>query len=558
MRKIRWMLAASTALVSLTSCTNAPPPPLVTTEVAQTAPTRPVNPGEAVVGVDSVSGGLNPHKLSDQSMVTTALSSVLLPSVFRTGPDGTPQLDQTLMLSAQVTNTEPYTVTYRLRPEASWSDAAPIAAEDFVYLWEQLRDEPGVIDGVGYRLISNISAREAGRVVEVTFAKPYPGWRSLFSSLLPAHLVKDSPGGWANVLADNYPVTGGPFSLRLLDRVRGEVILERNDRYWDPPAALDRIVLRRGDLNGITGALRTAHNQLALTALGSQGVTQIAGLGATVTHRTVARPSVATVLLRPISPAMADVRVRSAVAALIDRAALVKAGTNGGPQSALTADAQVLAPNTPGYVATGSNAGPDPALAERLLTEAGYTKTAGNWTSPSAALSLVVAVPADRPAYAAMAAELRDQLTAAGISVKVVSPPGSELFTTLPVAASAKDPVDLLVAPMPVSQDPATALATRFGCAPAPDETPGPIAANPIGFCDPTVQATIESAVTGEVALSDALAALEPALWNRALTLPLYQEADDLIVRTDMTGVTAGPPLAGPFAGAAGWRRTAK
>ncbi|SDJ32641.1 ABC-type transport system, substrate-binding protein [Actinokineospora alba] len=558
MRKSRWVLAASTAVVCLTSCTNAPPPPLVTTEVAQTAPTRPVNPGEAVVGVDSVAGGLNPHKLSDQSMVTTALAQAMLPSVFRTGPDGTPQLDQTLMLSAQVTNTEPYTVTYRLRPEASWSDAAPIAAEDFVYLWERLRDEPGVIDGMGYRLISNISAREAGRVVEVTFAKPYPGWRSLFSSLLPAHLVKDSPGGWANVLADNYPVTGGPFSLRLLDRVRGEVILERNDRYWDPPAALDRIVLRRGDLNGITGALRTAHNQLALTALGAQGVTQVAGLGASVTHKTVPRPSVATVLLRPVSPAMADVRVRSAIAAIIDRGALVKAGTGGGPQSALTANAQVLAPGAAGYAATGPNTGPDPALAERLLTEAGYLKTAGTWTSTNAVLNLVIAVPADRPAYAAMAAELRKQLTAAGITVKVVSPPGAELFTTLPAAATAKDPVDLLIAPLPVSQDPATALATRFGCASTSDDAPGPIAANPVGFCDPTIQATIDSAVTGEVPLASALAALEPVLWNRALTLPLYQEADDLIVRTDMTGVTAGPPLAGPFAGAATWRRAAK
>ncbi|MGH3860978.1 ABC transporter family substrate-binding protein [Actinokineospora sp.] len=558
MRKSRWVLAASTAVVCLTSCTNAPPPPLVTTEVAQTAPTRPVNPGEAVVGVDSVAGGLNPHKLSDQSMVTTALAQAMLPSVFRTGPDGTPRLDQTLMVSAQVTNTEPYTVTYRLRPEASWSDAAPIAAEDFVYLWERLRDEPGVIDGVGYRLITNISAREAGRVVEVTFAKPYPGWRSLFSSLLPAHLVKDSPGGWANVLADNYPVTGGPFSLRLLDRVRGEVILERNDRYWDPPAALDRIVLRRGDLNGITGALRTAHNQLALTALGAEGVTQVAGLGATVTHKTVARPSVATVLLRPVSPAMADTRVRSAIAAIVDRGALVKAGTDGGPQSALTANAQVLAPGTAGYTATGPDTGPDPALAERLLTEAGYLKTAGIWTSPNAVLNLVIAVPADRPAYTAMGAELRRQLTAAGITVKVVTPPAAELFTTLPTAATAKDPVDLLIAPMPVSQDPATALATRFGCATASDEPPAPVAANPVGFCDPTLQGTIDSAVTGEVPLSAALAALEPVLWSRALTLPLYQEADDLIVRNDMTGVTAGPPMSGPFAGAAAWRRSAK
>ena len=50
------------------------------------------------------------------------------------------------MLSAEVTKAEPYTVTYRLRGDASWSDSAPIAAEDFVYLWEHMRDAPGVVD----------------------------------------------------------------------------------------------------------------------------------------------------------------------------------------------------------------------------------------------------------------------------------------------------------------------------------------------------------------------------------------------------------------------------
>ncbi|WP_436493825.1 ABC transporter family substrate-binding protein [Actinokineospora sp. HUAS TT18] len=558
MRATSRVLAAALAAVSLTACTNAPPPPLVTTEVARTEVTRPVNPKEAVVGVDSVLGGYNPHKLADQSTITSALSAVMLPSVFRTAPDGTPQLDTALMVSAQVTQAEPYTVTYRLRPEAAWSDGAPIAAEDFVYLWEQLREAPGVVDGVGYRLISNISAREAGRVVEVTFAKPYPGWRSLFASLLPAHLVKDIPGGWASVLRESFPVTGGPFSIKSIDRDRGEVILERNDRYWDPPAALDRIVLRRGDHDAIAAALKAGHGQLALTSLDTSGIGAIGALESAVTRQTVARPAVATVLLRPISPAMADSRIRAAVAAVVDRSALVKVGTGGGAAATMQANAQVLAPSVPGYAATGPGVGPDPAKAEALFTEAGFTRIAGVWTSPVAPLNLVIAAPAGHEPYVEMAKDLQRQLTAAGVSSRVVTPEAAELFTTLPTAATAADPVDIVVAPLPAGGDPATGLATRFGCGPGPDESPTPIPANPIGFCDPAVQPTIDAAVTGAVPLADALAQLEPLLWSRALTLPLYQEADDLVVRTDMAGVTPGAPLASPFLGAAAWRRVPK
>ncbi|MGQ0842454.1 ABC transporter family substrate-binding protein [Actinokineospora sp.] len=559
-------MAVATAAVCLSACTNAPPPPLVTTEIARTEPTRPVNPGEAVVGVDSVQGGYNPHKLADQSTVTTALSQMLLPSVFRAAPDGTPQLDRTVMVSAEVTKAEPYTVTYRLRPEASWSDSAPIAAEDFVYLWEQLRGAPGVIDGPGYRLIDNISAREAGRVVEVTFDKPYPGWRSLFSGLLPAHLLKDIPGGWANVLRENFPVTGGPFSVKNLDRDRGEVVLERNDRYWATPAPLDRIILRRGDLTGITGALRAGHSQLALTTLDAQGVTAVTGLRPTATARTVPRSTVATVLLRPVSVAMADSRIRAAVAALVDRSALVTVGAEGGPAAALPADAHVLAPTAPGYAATvpaGTPKVPDPVLAASLLTQAGFTLVNGSWAFGATPLNLVIATPAEHPTYLAMARELQRQLSVGGVQSQLVTPDAGELFSELlaprpadaPVPLDAVNRIDIVLAPQPAGGDPATVLATRFGCAPSTAEAALPRPANPLGFCDPDVQQTIDAALTGAMSLPDALGLVEPVLWSRFVALPLYQEADELVVRREMTGVTPGPPLVGPFAGAAEWRR---
>ncbi|MFC5287253.1 ABC transporter family substrate-binding protein [Actinokineospora guangxiensis] len=555
--------AAAVAVVAVAGCTNAPPPPLVTTEIARTETSRVVDPGEVVVGVGSVDGGLNPHKLSDQSTLTTSLAQVLLPSVFRTGPDGVRRLDRTVMVSAEVTTAEPYVVTYRVRQEAAWSDSAPIAAEDFVYLWEQLRESPGSVDGAGYRLIENISAREGGKVVEVTFAQPYPGWRSLFSDLLPAHLLKDSPGGWGGALADGYPASGGPYSLRQLDRDRGEVVLERNDRYWTEPVALDRIVLRRTDAAGLVGALRTGHTQLGLLPVDAEGEALVDGLGAEVVTTPVPGSTVATVLLRPVSEAMRQSAVRRAVVAVLDRAELVEVGTGGGPAGQLLADALITPPSAPGYRATRPSdvpVKPDPALARQLLTSAGYTEESGMWERAGTPLNLTIA--AGREDYTDLAAEVQRQLSVAGIQSRVLTP------------ADPYDPdqetVDLLVGPLPAGGDLAVALAGRFGCAgeaeagatptpttssTPPGDTPEPVAANPLGYCDKGVDESVKAALTGATPAAEVLASVEPRLWQAALVYPLYQESSQLVVHRSVTGVAAGPPLAGPFALADEWKR---
>ncbi|GGS13631.1 MULTISPECIES: ABC transporter family substrate-binding protein [Actinokineospora] len=551
-------VVAVVAALALAGCTNAPPPPLVTTDVARTEPSRAVDTGEIVVGVDSVAGGYNPHKLADQSAITTALAQTMLPSVFRTGPDGVRRLDRTLMVSAEVTSAEPYVVTYRVRPEAAWSDSAPIAAEDFVYLWEQLRDAPGAIDAAGYQLISNISASDGGKVVEVTFAKPYPGWRSLFGDLLPAHLLKDSPGGWDGALADGYPASGGPYSLRLLDRDRGEVVLERNDRYWAEPVELDRVVLRRTDVPGMVGALRTGHQQVGLTPVDADDEPLIEGLGAEVTTSAVPRPTVATVLLRPVSEAMRESAVRRAVVAALDRAALIAAGTGGGPAAALPADALVLPPSAPDYAATrpsGVPVKPNAKQTQQLLTDAGFAKdTAGVWARGGSPLTLVIA--AGRPDYTELATELQRQLTEAGIQSSIATP--ADPYRS-------PEPVDLLVGPLPADSDPATTLAGRFGCTatahPAPSTTPTPPptapdpTANPLGYCDLSTDEAIESALTGSAPVASVLESVEPRLWQAALVYPLYQETDQLVTHRTVAGVAAGPPLAGPFAVADQWHR---
>src|SRR6266545_33680 len=115
--------------------------------------------------------------------------------------------------------------------------------------------------------------------------------------------------------------------------------------------------------------------------------------------------------------------------------------------------------------------------------------------------------------------------------------------------------INLAVVPRPAGGDPATVLATNFGCVTRSEGAPAtPLSAT--GACDPTIQPTIDAALTGAIALPDALSTAEPAIWRHAVSIPLYQEAETLAARPELSGVTIGPPLAGPFAGAPQWRRT--
>jgi ABC-type transport system substrate-binding protein len=575
------LLALGAAVCALlTACTDSPPPPLVNAPSTSVTPTHPADPTLLVVGVDSVKGGFNPHLLANQTTVTQALGELVLPSVFHTGSDGSPRLDTTLMASAEVTKADPYTVTYTIQPQAAWGDGAPIAAEDFAYLWQNMRSQPGVVDPAGYRLITGVSARDGGRVADVTFSQPYPGWRTLFNDLLPAHVLKDAPGGWAGALSEAFPAAGGPFSIRSIDPERGEIVLQRNDRYWGTSTKLQQIVLRQAAPADVYNALKAGDDQLAVIDPSDSTMRALGELGKTVQLTTVPNPVVVQILLRQTSSTLSDPTLRAAVFDSIDRDALIALGSNGGPSVSMRADSLVMAPSQPGYkpsIPPGVGT-PHPDAVNQLLTQAGYTKTNGTWVRDGVPLNLVIGAPNDRAPYAQLAGVLQQQLVAAGFGATIMNTSGDQLFgqvlpttttTTPPTTTSATQAtdqtgdaastVDIAVVPQAVGGDAATVLAASFGCRGAlPDGTTALPAANPAGFCDRGLQPTIDTALSGGMPLGTALATVEPSLWQQHVAMPLFQLSDVLATGSDITGVNGGPPLVGPFAGAPTWRRSVR
>ncbi|WP_245906709.1 ABC transporter family substrate-binding protein, partial [Mycolicibacterium palauense] len=440
---------------SVGGCTVSPPPAPQSTETTEDTPPPPARVTQIIMGIDNIGPGFNPHLLSDQSPVNAAISALVLPSAFRPVPDPSTstgsrwEMDRTLLVSAEVTDTDPFTVTYRIKPEASWTDNAPIAADDFWYLWRQMVSQPGAVDPAGYDLITGVQSIDGGKTAVVTFSEPYPAWRELFSDLLPAHIVKDIPGGFPAGLARAMPVTGGQFRVDGIDPQRDEILLARNDRFWGTPAVPDQILFRRaGTTAALADSIRNGDTQVAQVHGGAAAFAQLSAIPDVRTARIVT-PRVMQLSLRAQQPQLAETAVRKAILGLLDVDLLAAVGA-GSDNTVTLAQAQVRAPSDPGYVPTAPPAmSRDTALS--LLENAGYVvepdtpassvpggspaPPAGSRTSTSPApppeitrgriskdgkqLTLVIGVAANDPTTIAVANTAADQLRDVGIAASV-------------------------------------------------------------------------------------------------------------------------------------------
>jgi ABC-type transport system substrate-binding protein len=587
--------------LALAGCAVSPPPAPQSTETTRSTAPPPMRKTQIIMGIDSIGAGFNPHLLTDLSAVNAAIGALVLPSAFRPIADpATPtgsrwEMDPTLLVSADVTNDNPFTVTYKIRPEAQWTDNAPIAADDFWYLWRQMVSQPGVVDPAGYDLITGVQSIDGGKQAVVTFSRPYPAWRELFSNILPAHIVKDVPGGFPAGLASALPVTGGQFRVENIDPQRDEILLARNDRYWGPPAKPDLILFRRaGAPAALADSVRNGDTQVAQVHGGSAAFAQLSAIPDVRTAR-IMTPRVMQLTLRANEPKLADSAVRKAILGMLDVDLLAAVGA--GSDNTVTLDqAQIRSPSDPGYVPTAP-----PALTRTealgLLEASGYqieNDTSASVTPPPPApsaspkigppeitrgrisregkqLSLIIGVAANDPTSVAVANTAADQLRNVGIAATVLALDPVALYRD----ALVNNRVDALVGWREAGRNLATLLASRYSC-PALEATPVSTAAGPTassdpsvttratpattaagptstapsraqepgalvqapsnltGICDHGIQSNIDAALAGTENINDVVNTVEPRLWNMSTVLPILQ---------DTTIVAAGPSV---------------
>ncbi|MCT1584240.1 ABC transporter family substrate-binding protein [Corynebacterium sanguinis] len=517
---------AALLALALPACAADPgPPPLVQQEeldrldqsaTTTTTPTeaRPERT-EIQVGAEPLRGGLNPHLLSDDSSVVQSIADLALPSAYLDGA-----LNNDVVVGAAVRATSPaaMTVRYVINPEAQWSDGTPLTGADFAYLWRGMSTTAGAIDPAGYLAVSNVRVSgPAGKTVDVDFSTRVEDWQSLFNYLLPSHLLAADASDFATAARDGLPASGGRFMLQSVDRGRGTITLNRNDRFWgDNPARVDVLTINAvRDTTQIADQLRSG--QLGFVdKIPEETTREVFELIPGTQTRLVDGPRTLGLTLSTTSPLLSSEDARKELRSLVDVPLLARLAA-GRSSELVVAD-------------------------HELPTDEGPTVLPGRVSENR---SLRIAADAADPEASAAARSLADLLVQRGVQARVVS------TDTLSVVSAGlpSGSVDVFVHWEPAAAN-LNDAASRVACPPQ-DYRSGNLA----GLCSPKTDELAGDILAGAYTLADARDKVDEVLTGQAVWVPLLHERRIIVLGSGIVGTDPEVMLREDgLSSAAGWR----
>jgi peptide/nickel transport system substrate-binding protein len=272
-------------------------------------------------------------------------------------------------------------ITYKLRSGVTWHDGVPFTSADVKYTFDTIHEyELGeysqwLVDMTGVETPDDTTA-----VVE--FGKPQAFNPGLAIPILPEHVWGGMSADEIRKAANDSPVGTGPYTFG--EWKHGETVtIERNADWWgDPPAAQRIVFVLYGNEDVMSQALKAGEVDILTEAPptiwdGLQGVENV---------KAVSLPSFSfhhigfNVDTDPASqgnPLLLDPVIRQALNYAIDRNQLVELALAGHGQPG-----SVLIPPALGdwqlQIPPEQQMNADPAKAEQVLDEAGYTDTDGD------------------------------------------------------------------------------------------------------------------------------------------------------------------------------------
>lgn len=333
---------------------------------------------------------------------TSEVVSTILPMPFVPQPDFSVALNEDLLVSAEMTETDPQTIVYQIRPEAVWSDGTPISAKDFIFAWRVKNGEdcPDCTPDTtsGFDQVESVEGSDDGKTVTMTFSEPYTDWKFLYGggddALYPAHLAEeqgfdlDTPGGLADAweyFGESPPeVSGGPFQMdNWEDNVAATLV--PNPQWWGDGPNLDRLIFRV-----ITDSAQqpTALQNDEVQAIYPQpqidlvqqvdqipGVDYMIGLGMLWEHFD----------FNLENEFLADEALRQAMFTAIDRQEIIDKTVGQFKEGLTPLNSHNFMPQMEGYqdviTDTGQGAG-DVEAAQQILTDAGYQTDGDTLVTP--------------------------------------------------------------------------------------------------------------------------------------------------------------------------------
>ena len=413
--------------------------------------------------------------------------------------------------------------TFHLRQGVKWHDGTEFTAADVLFTFQAVQLEENAIDWRS-NLVQDGVPLNFEVVDDYTFkvilSEPNATVLTALSiPIVPAHAF-DS----LNMLDAPYntnPISTGPF--KFVEWNTGEsIVLDANPDYWRGKPCLDRIVVRF-----IEGADNTANAILA----GEIDFARVDGADVTPFQdnpdfvlQEAPRDLMRYVGFNTLSPVVSDPAVRRALAVGLDRQSIIEIA--GGGYGTL-ADSLF---NTPVFVyEAGRNPqyAYDPAQAQQMLTDAGWTDSDGDGILDKDGIPMHV-----RIAYSgtwslmqAVAPVVYDNWRALGVDVELAALDDSAVYEEIYDNVTSEKPYDAMLGgwglfgPEPDHYRSYYADATAF-----------------FAYDNPEITALFEQgrSETDAAARYDIYAQIDSLLWQELPMIPIYQAVGAWAYRSDL------------------------
>lgn len=500
---------------------------------------KPKTGGTVVIGYLTEPELLNP--LLDDFATTIDVAQPILPNFFTIKPDFTYEpsvLKETPTKENGGIEEDPFTVTYKIKDEAKWSDGKPISSADVKFTWETIMsDDWDIVSREGYEKIEEIQTPDAKTAV-VVFKEPYAAWKDLWTGLnfiYPKHALKgmDINQVWNKSIT----VSGGPFKFK--EWKQNKITLVRNENYWGKKAKLDKVIFKY---------TVDEENDVLLNELKNEEVDIIFPRGSfDVLKRVEKLPGVEVsnsegmslelLGLNTSAKKLEDKNIRKAIAYAVDRDALIDAFSGG---QAKPLQSFILPQQEKFYKPSWSVYKKNISKAKELIEKSGYKAgTDGIYEKDGEKLSLIISTTAGNSSREKLEQIIQAQLKEAGIKIEIKNAAGETFYEMVD-----EGNYDLAIMGWDASPDPGSGATSVF----ASDMIP-PNGYNSFFYKndDVTTNLYLQETMTDENKRAAVFMKIQDDITDDVPVIPLSQSPVILAGLEKVKGYEANSTYEGPF-----------